>query len=126
MEKQFFLLILITILAGASMGIIAFSHDPFKAVEVIKLLFFGSMFAFFWGAGTLAFFILNIGTRDRWADSFRRGLFLAMLFILLILFKRHDIFSWYLGAVMGGIFIVAEVWIYKILTKKNNVDGWSQ
>jgi hypothetical protein len=126
MEKQFFTLVLITLLAGISMSMVAIYHDPFTANEQIKLLFFGSLFSFLWGAGTLAFFILNIGTNDRWADSFRRGLFLSMVFLMLIFFKRHDIFSWYLGAMIGGIFIAVEIWIYKRLTKKNNTDGWTQ
>jgi len=108
------------------MAMIAVSHDPFTAVESIKLLFFGSLFSFLWGAGTLAFFILNIGTNDRWADSFRRGLFLSMLFVMLIFFKRYDIFAWYLGAVMGGIFIAMEIWIYRRINSRNNTDGWSQ
>jgi hypothetical protein len=123
MEKQFFTLAMITLLAGISMVMVTFSHDPFSASESIKLIFFGALFSFLWGAGTLAFFILNIGTNDRWADSFRRGLFLSMLFLMLIFFKRHDIFAWYLGAVMGGIFIIMEVWIYRMLSKRNNING---
>src|SRR3989344_9311224 len=113
MEKQFFTLMMITILAGVSMVMVIFSFDPFKSSETIKMLFFSSLFAFMWGAGTMAFFILNLGTRDRWADSFRRGLFLSMLFLLLIVFKRYDVFAWYVGDVIGGIFIAFEIWIYK-------------
>lgn len=126
MEKQFFTLAMITLLAGASMVMVVYSFDPFRSSETVKMLFFGSLFAFLWGAGTMAFFILNIGTNDRWADSFRRGLFLSMLFLLLIIFKRYDIFAWYVGAVIGGVFIAFEVWIYKRLNKQNNIDGWSQ
>lgn len=123
MEKQVFILLCITILAGFSIGMIVMQFDPLKVGEMIKVLFFGALFAFMWGLGTLAFFILNIGTRDRWADSFRRGLFLSVLFLILIFFKRQDIFSWYIGAILGGIFIIAEVWIYKKLNKRIYVPG---
>lgn len=122
MSKQFFILVCITVLAGITVSMIIVKFDPFEVGEEIKLLFFASLFVFMWGLGTLAFFILNIGTRDRWADSFRRGLFLSLVFLLLIFFKRHDILAWYMGAILGGAFIILEVWIYKKLSKYNNVQ----
>lgn len=99
---------------------IVVKFNPFEVPETIKFLFFSSLFSFMWGLGTLAFLILNLGTSNRWADSFRRGLFLATLFLILIFFKRHDLLSWYVGAAIGGIFIVAEVIIYKTLNKLKN------
>lgn len=101
---------------------IVVKFNPFEVPETIKFLFFSALFAFMWGLGTLAFFILNLGTSDRWADSFRRGLFLSVLFLILVFFKRHDIFSWYIGAVLGGIFIIAEVIIYKKMSKIKNAE----
>jgi len=121
MAKQLFTLFCITFLAGVSVGMVVVKFDPFEVTETVKFLFFASLFAFMWGLGTLAFFILNLGTTDRWADSFRRGLFLSVLFLILVFFKRQDIFSWYVGAVLGGIFIVAEVVIYRKLSKTQNV-----
>jgi len=122
MAKQLFVLFCITILAGASIGIIVVKFNPFEVPETIKFLFFAALFAFMWGLGTLAFFILNLGTSDRWADSFRRGLFLSILFLILVFFKRQDIFSWYIGAVLGGIFIIAEVIIYRSISRSQNVQ----
>ncbi|OGM99954.1 MAG: hypothetical protein A3B91_04950 [Candidatus Yanofskybacteria bacterium RIFCSPHIGHO2_02_FULL_41_29] len=115
------LLVFITILAGTSMAMISFSFDPYKTTDGIKMLFFLSLFAFMWGAGTIAFFILNIANSDRWNDSFRRGLLLSVLFVILIFFKRHDVLSWYLGSIFGGLFTVFEIWMYKRISKRNNV-----
>ena len=60
MEKQIFTLLCITALAGMSIGMIVMQYDPFQTGETIKTLFFGALFVFMWGLGTLAFFILNI------------------------------------------------------------------
>ncbi|OGN28534.1 MAG: hypothetical protein A3H54_04730 [Candidatus Yanofskybacteria bacterium RIFCSPLOWO2_02_FULL_41_13] len=121
MNGQMVLLVFITILAGTSMAMISFSFDPYKTTDGIKMLFFLSLFAFMWGAGTIAFFILNIANSDRWNDSFRRGLLLSVLFVILIFFKRHDVLSWYLGSIFGGLFTVFEIWMYKRISKRNNV-----
>lgn len=123
MAKQLFTLFCITFLAGISVGMIVIKFNPFEVTETIKFLFFASLFAFMWGLGTLAFFVLNLGTLDRWADSFRRGLFLSVLFLILVFFKREDIFSWYIGAVLGGIFIIGEVIIYRKLNKFRNDES---
>ncbi|MDP3696734.1 MAG: hypothetical protein Q8R55_01745 [Candidatus Taylorbacteria bacterium] len=122
MEKQFLSLIFVTILAGASLSMVAMRFDPSKIHGEIKLLFFFSLFTFLWGAGTLAFFVLNIANGNRWSDSFRRGLFLSVLFLILVFFKRQEILSWYVGAIIGGIFIAAEIWIYKRLDNQANVS----
>lgn len=122
MEKQVFTLLCIIILSGVTVGMIVMQYDPFSVGEAIKTFFFGSLFVFMWGLGTLAFFILNIGTTDRWADSFRRGLFLSLVFLLLVVFKRSDIFSWYVGAILGGIFIAAEIWFYRRISKQVNLE----
>lgn len=121
MEKQFFGLASLTILAGVSVAMIASRFDPFIIDKDIKILFFFALFAFLWGAGTLAFFVLNIANGNRWADSFRRGLFLSLIFLVLVFFKRHEIFSWYVGAITGGVFIAGEVWIYKMMDRRNNI-----
>src|SRR3989338_7547453 len=119
MIKQLVGLVFTTILAGVSVSIVAAKFDPFAVDEGIRLLFFASLFAFLWGLGTMAFFVINLGTRDRWVDSFRRGLFLYLVFLLLVFFKRHDILAWYMGAISGGVFIFLEVWIYKKFKKFN-------
>lgn len=124
MAKQLFVLFCITILAGASIGMIVVKFNPFEVPETIKFLFFSSVFSFMWGLGTLAFFILNLGTSDRWADSFRRGLFLSILFLILIFFKRQEILSWYVGAALGGVFIVGEVLIYRRMSKIKNAETY--
>ena len=123
MQKQLLGLIFITILAGVSMTMIAFSFDPFRAAEGVKMLFFLSLFAFMWGAGTVAFFILNVVNSDRWTDSFRRGLFLSILFVILIFFKRQDVLSWYVGAIMGGVFTVFEILVYRRVTSKRTNEA---
>jgi len=120
MTRQIFFLFCITILAGISVGMIALRFDPYTSTEAIKFLFFASLFVFMWSLGTLVFFVLNIVSSDRWSDSFRRGLFLSVLFLILILFKRKDIFSWYLGAGLGGFFIILEALLYKSLSKRDN------
>lgn len=124
MSKEIFFLFFITFLAGISMAMVSYSFDPFKTTEGIKILFFLSLFAFMWGVGTIAFFILNIVNSNRWTDSFRRGLLLSILFIILTFFKRHDVLSWYGGAIFGGVFILFEIWIYKKLIKRD--DSHSQ
>jgi len=120
MSRQIFFVFFITFLAGVSMVTVAYSYDPFRTTEGIKILFFLSFFAFIWGAGTIAFFILNLVNADRWTDSFRRGLLLSALFTILIIFKRHDVLSWYVGSIIGGLFIVFEIWVYKRLSKRNS------
>lgn len=122
MSKQLISLVFITILAGASVGVIVVRFDPFAIDEGIKILFFTSLFTFLWGLGTVAFFIINLGASDRWVDSFRRGLFLSLVFLLLIFFKRRDILAWYLGAILGGVFVVLEIWIYKKLKNKGHAE----
>lgn len=122
MTKQIFFLFCITILAGVGIGMIVFKFDPYKTGEAVKFLFFSSLFVFMWSLGTMVFFVLNIASGDRWADSFRRGLFLSVLFLLLVFFKKSDIFVWYLGALLGGIFIILEALVYKKLNKRTSND----
>ena len=123
--KQIYLLFFITILAGISVGMIVMKFDPYESSETVKFLFFAPLFVFMWGLGTLVFFILNMGSQDRWPDSFRRGLFLSALFLILILFKRRDIFSGYLGAGLGGVFIIIEALIYRMVNKRV-IDEYKQ
>ena|SRR3989338_4879674 len=125
MRKLIFGLMPITILAAISLAVIATSFDPSKSDNLVKLLFFGSLTTFIWGCGAIVFYILNLFSDDRSTDSMRRGFFLALLALALVLLKKQDLLYWYTGFLAAIIIMLIEVWIYKI-GKLNVTDNQSR
>lgn len=114
----------ITILAAISLAVLAVSFDPFKSDSVIKFLFFGSLATFTWGCGAIVFYILNLFSDDRSADSMRRGFFVALLVLALVLLKKQGLLYWYTGFATGVVIMLVELFIYKMgrLTTISNRD----
>ena len=125
MRKLFLGFMPITILAAISLAVLAISFDPFKSDNLIKFLFFGSLATFIWGCGAIVFYILNLFSDDRSADSMRRGFFVALLVLALVLLKKQGLLYWYTGFAAGIIVMLIELWIYKIgrLTTTDNRDS---
>ena len=125
MRKLFFGLIPITILAAISLAILAVSFDPFRSDNLIKFLFFSSLATFIWGCGAIVFYILNLFSDNRSTDSLRRGFFLALLALALVLLKKQGLLYWHTGFSVAIIIMLIEVWIYKIgkLTTTSNRDN---
>lgn len=115
----------ITILAAISLAVLAVSFDPFKSDSFIKFLFFGSLATFIWGCGAIVFYILNFFSDDRSTDSMRRGFFIALLVLALILLKKQGLLYWYTGFAAGVIIMLIELWIYKMgkLTTTTNEES---
>src|SRR3989344_3977492 len=113
MKKLFFGFMPITILAAISLAVLAISFDPFKSDNFIKFLFFASLAAFIWGCGAIVFFVLNIFSNDRPADSLRRGFFLALFFLAIVYLKKQGILYWYTGFAAGVVTLLVELWVYK-------------
>ncbi len=113
MRKLVFGFMPITILAAISLAILAINFDPFKSDSFIKTLFFASLTAFIWGCGAIVFFMLNIFSNDRPADSLRRGFFLALFILALVLLRKHGILYWYTGFAAAVVTMLIELWIYK-------------
>src|SRR3989338_2164149 len=114
MRKLFFGLMPITILAAISLAVIAMSFDPFSSDNFIKFLFFASLATFIWGCGAIVFYVLNLFSDDRSTDSLRRGFFLALLALALVLLKKQGLLYLYTGFLTALIIMLIEVWIYKI------------
>ncbi len=114
MRKLFLGFMPITILAAISLAIIATSFDPFSSDNFTKFLFFASLATFIWGCGAIVFYILNLFSDDRSADSLRRGFFIALLALALVLLKKQGLLYWYTGFLTALIIMLIEVWIYKI------------
>lgn len=114
----------ITILAAISLAVLVVSFDPFKSESLIKVLFFGSLATFIWGCGAIVFYILNLFSDDRSADSMRRGFFLALLILVLVLLKKQGFLYWYTGVSATIIIMLIELFIYKMgkLTTVSNRD----
>lgn len=107
-------LIPITLLAAISLVVISVSFNPFKSDSLVKFLFFGSLATFIWGCGAIIFYILNLFSDDRSADSMRRGFFAALLVLTLVLLKKQGLLYWYTGFSAAIITILVEFFIYKI------------
>jgi hypothetical protein len=124
MKKLLLGFVPITILAAISLAVLAISFDPFKADNFIKLLFFASLTAFIWGCGAIVFFVLNLFSNDRPTDSLRRGLFLALFVLAIVILRKQGILYWYTGFAAGVITLLIELWIYKKtkLTVSGNND----
>jgi len=120
MSKRLLILLCITILAGAGLVIIALRFDPYQSESGIIFLFLSSLFAFIWGLGSIMFFTLHLLSNNRWQDSFRRGLLLAIFVVTLILFRINDIFYWYLALGLGIVLVFAEVLIGWRLNKETH------
>lgn len=114
MRKLVLGLMPITILAAISLAVLAVSFDPLKSDNLIKFLFFASLATFIWGCGAIVFYILNLFSDDRSTDSLRRGLFLALLILALILLKKQGLLYWYTGFLAALVIMLIELWIYKI------------
>lgn len=113
MRKLYLGFMPITLLAAISLLVVAASFDPFKSEGYVKLLFFASLTAFIWGCGAIVFFFLNFYSTDRPTDALRRGLFLAVLVLFLLLLKKQGVLHWYTGFAAAIITMLAEFWIYK-------------
>lgn len=124
MRKLFLGLMPITLLAATSLAVISVSFDPFKSDSLIKFLFFGSLATFIWGCGAIVFYILNLFSDDRSADSMRRGFFVALLVLALVLLKKQGLLYWYTGFSAAIIIMLIELFIYKMgkLTTVSNQD----
>lgn len=125
MRKLVLGLMPITILAAISLAVLAVSFDPFKSDNVIKFLFFGSLATFIWGCGAIVFYILNLFSDDRSGDSMRRGFFIALLVLALILLKKQGLLYWYTGFSAAIIIMLIELFIYKMgkLTTTTNEES---
>lgn len=113
MSKLFLILIPITLLAAISLGIIALTFNPDKSEGSVKLLFFASFSAFLWGCGAIVFFLLNFWVNDRMNDALRRGFFVAMLGLALVILRKQGLLYWHTGFVSIIIIMLMEFWIYK-------------
>lgn len=114
MKKLFLGFMPITILAAISLATISLSFDPFKSDNFVKFLFFSSLATFIWGCGAIVFYILNLFSSDRSADSMRRGFFVALLVLALVLLKKEGLLYWYSGFTAGIIIMLVELFIYKM------------
>ena len=125
MKKLFLGFMPITLLAGVSLAMVSMSFDPFKATSSVKFLFFASLSAFLWGCGAIVFFILNLFSHDRTTDALRRGLFVALLILALVLLKKNSLLFWHTGFVAIIITMLLEFLIYKRskLTVRDNSDS---
>ena len=125
MRKLFLGFMPITILAAISLAVIAMSFDPFNSDNLVKFLFFASLATFIWGCGAIVYYILNLFSEDRSTDSLRRGFFLALLALALVLLRKQGLLYWYTGFLAALIIMLIEVWIYKIgkLTTVSDQDS---
>lgn len=103
----------ITILAAISLATVTVIFDPFKSDKFIKFLFFASLAAFIWGCGAIVFFVLNVYSNDRPTDALRRGLFLSVFVLILVLLKKNDLLHWYSAFTALVITMLIEFLIYK-------------
>lgn len=125
MRKLFFGLIPITILAAISLAVLATSFDPLSSDNFIKFLFFASLTTFIWGCGAIVFYVLNLFSDDRSTDSVRRGFFLALLVLTLVLLRKQGLLYWYAGFLAVIIITIFELLIYKMgkLTTTTNEES---
>jgi hypothetical protein len=88
--------------------------DPEKSGIAGQLLFYASTFLFCAGLGILFFTWLRrkVGGNDETAFahlgvSFRQGILVALLVVILLIFQQYRILAWWDGALaVAGIFLV--------------------
>ena len=101
-----------TILSLTGLAIISIKLDPFQSGQLIKFLFFCSIFVSSWGLGTLVL----MGLKNDFPAAFRRGLFLALVVSGTIVLSRLHLLNIFSFSILLGVMAAIE-WF---LTKKNH------
>ncbi|HOF42474.1 MAG TPA: hypothetical protein PLF30_04510 [Candidatus Moranbacteria bacterium] len=102
------------IIAFAAWAVVVWHLDPEKAGLSGLLIFYVCTFLFLSSLFILLFTRIrkNFGTGEEWAltslgMSFREGILLALLSILLLFFQQNRILTWWDGALaVAGIFLI--------------------
>ncbi|MEX2090567.1 MAG: hypothetical protein WD989_00315 [Candidatus Paceibacterota bacterium] len=108
--------LIVVILSSVGLTIISITQDPFQADRFIKFLFFCSLFVFSWGIGTLIF----LGFRNDFVKSFRRGLWLAILILAGIIFKKLGVLNIINFLIIFGVVVALEWFLTKTFKGANN------
>jgi hypothetical protein len=88
MKKEIFGLSFIAVLAVFSGGIIIFNFDPFQSAGYVKVLFYASLFALIWSAGTILFLYLRRDKNAGSESSFIKSLLLSVIILGIFLGLR--------------------------------------
>lgn len=104
-------------IAGLSM--IVFKFDPFQASQLIKFLFFCSLFVSIWGLGTLVL----IGLKNDFTGAFRRGLWLAVLALGGITLNRLQLLNIFNFSILLGVIVAIEWFLTKTFRRKE--ESWT-
>ena len=103
-----------TVFALAGWALVVLYIDPEKSGAVGQLLFYGSAFLLF--AGLAILFFTRLGKKSDGPEevavahigtSFRQGILLSILVLILLFFQEKGILTWWDGLlVVAGIFLV--------------------
>ena len=105
-----------------SLSAIIVRFDPDTANLGIKTLFWGSLFITLGSWGSLLFFYV---LRQKFHPSIRRGLFLALAILAMILAFRYKFLEGWSLAVIPAIIIVIEILITRYVSKSDYIEDYA-
>jgi len=109
--RRYILSILITVALSASGIIIIVSKfDPYQTGQLIKFLFFSSLFVLIWGVSSLVL----LGLKNDLAGAFRRGLWPAILILIIIWLNRLNLLNILNLLIVLGVVMTIEFFLIKI------------
>jgi hypothetical protein len=106
-----------TILSFVALVLVIFDIDPEKAGVAGQLFFYASALLFLSGFFVLLFTWLKekIEGEAHVGVSFRQGILMALLTIVLLIFQQNRILTWWDGALVVAAILLIELYF---LTKK--------
>jgi hypothetical protein len=110
-----------TLASFAALSLVVLQIDPERAGILGQMLFFTSMLLFFSGISILFFTWIRraVGKNDEivlanLGVSFRQGILLAILVVILLIFQRYRLLVWWDGSLLvAGIFLVELYFLSK-------------
>ena len=129
MDQRYFTILLIpSILALVSVGLIVISFDPEQRHVISKVLFWVGLFIATWGFSSLLLFVTG-KLANRLSSTFpaalRRGFLVAAGAFAVIGLNRYGLASWPTIAVVVAGLVVVEVVVVKVLYPSPDVDDFS-
>ena len=114
MKWYVLIIILATILSLSGLAIILVKQDPFQVGQLIKFLFFCSLFVSTWGMNTLVL----MGFKSDFTGAFRRGLWLAILVLGGITLSRLHLLNIFNFSILLGVIAAIEWFLTKTFKNK--------
>ncbi|MBI2068791.1 MAG: hypothetical protein HYT67_01665 [Candidatus Yanofskybacteria bacterium] len=114
MKWYVWIIISAVILSLSGLAIISIKQDPFQSGQLIKFLFFCSLFVSSWGFGALVL----MGLKNDFPAAFRRGLFLALVVSGTIILNRLHLLNIFNFSILLGVIVAIEWFLTRTFNPK--------